>query len=314
MSISLSDIRKAKETIKPYISKTPLLLSDQLSGLFKTSIFLKCESLQKTGSFKIRGAANRLSQLTKEEASKGVITSSAGNHGRAVAYYCKLKNISCTVVMPSSSPKNKVQAIQELGATVTLHEHRPTMFERTEQIRSERNLTFIHSYDDPYIIAGQGTVGLEIYDDLPDADMIIAGVGGGGLISGTAVALKSLNSKIKIIGVEPEGAATLTEGLKKGAQVTLSKIETIVDGLSPPNAGKLNIEISKKFVDDVILVSDNQIIDAVKLLLDKAKLFVELAGAAGIAAILSGKVKPGKKTVVILSGGNLDLDRLKSWI
>lgn len=276
---------------------------------------MKAELFQKTGSFKPRGAVNKLMHLSAEEKARGIVTVSAGNHAQAVAYACAMEKIPCTVVMPVSAPRSKLDATRGYGATVILHEDMRTIFERVEEVRREHNATFLHPFDDPDVIAGQGTLGLEIHEDVSDADTVVVGIGGGGVISGIATALKQLNPGVRIIGVEPVGAAAMTRALAEGKPVRLEKIETVADGLSAPYAGERNLEIVRRHVDDVVLVTDDEIIGAVKLLLERAKLLVEPAGAAGTAALLNGKIPgAGKKTVLLLSGGNLSLDRLKPWL
>lgn len=313
--ISLDRIREARRLIAPYTHRTPMFSSRYLSGETGTEVYLKAELFQKTGSFKPRGAVNKLMHLSAEEKARGIVTVSAGNHAQAVAYACAMEKIPCTVVMPVSAPRSKLDATRGYGATVILHEDMRTIFERVEEVRREHNATFLHPFDDPDVIAGQGTLGLEIHEDVSDADTVVVGIGGGGVISGIATALKQLNPGVRIIGVEPVGAAAMTRALAEGKPVRLEKIETVADGLSAPYAGERNLEIVRRHVDDVVLVTDDEIIGAVKLLLERAKLLVEPAGAAGTAALLNGKIPgAGKKTVLLLSGGNLSLDRLKPWL
>jgi threonine dehydratase len=313
--ITLDRIREARRLITPYIHRTPMFSSRYLGAQTGTEVFLKAELFQKTGSFKPRGAVNKLMHLSAEEKARGIVTVSAGNHAQAVAYACAIEKIRCTVVMPSSAPRSKLDATRGYGATVILHDEMRTIFERVEEIRREHNATLLHPFDDPDVIAGQGTLGLEIYEDVPDADTVVVGIGGGGVISGISAALKQLNPAVRIIGVEPVGAPTMTRALAEGKPVRLERIETIADGLSAPYAGERNLKMVRQYVDDVVLVTDDEIIGAVKLLLERAKLLVEPAGAAGTAALLSGKIPgAGKKTVLVLSGGNLSLDRLKPWL
>lgn len=315
MGITIEGIKKAQKIISQYVIKTPLIYSGYFSELSSNNVYLKLENFQITGSFKIRGAMNKLCCIEPETGKKGIITRSAGNHGKAVAYGCKLKGYPCTIVMPYSSPDNKIAAIKELGAKIIFHDDIKTLHIKTDEIARNEGLTFIHSYDDPAIIAGQGTVALEIIQDLPQVDAAVMGIGGGGLIGGVSTALKSLKPGSIIIGVEPEGAATMTEGLKAGKPTVPSKIDTIADGLKPPNAGQLNIEIAKKLVDQVILLPDHEIITAVKILLNEAKILAEPAGAAALSLLINNKLDlKGKNIVFIISGGNLDLQRLKSWI
>lgn len=313
--VRFDEILKAQTLIKPYVHRTPVFTSKYLGLRSGAQVVLKAELFQKTGSFKPRGAINKLKHLTLEEKSRGIVTVSAGNHAQAVAFATAMENIPCTVVMPATAPPIKVKATQGYGAEVILHADLPTIFDRCEEVRAERGATLLHPFDDPYVIAGHGTVGLEIWEDIPDAEIAFVGIGGGGLISGIALALKHKNPSIRIIGVEPEGAPTMLRAIAEGGPVRLEKIETVADGLAAPYAGKLNLEIVQKYVDEIVTVSDSEMIEAIKILLERAKLLVEPAGAAPAAAMLSGKVAvEGKKVVLVLSGGNLDLGRLKGWL
>lgn len=311
--MNLESIREAAEKIRPYVHRTSVFTSRFFSEQTGCEVVFKAELFQKTGSFKPRGAINRLKHFTDEQKQNGIVSASAGNHAQAVAYAAAMEKIPCTVVMPVTASPIKLEATRGYGANVVLQEDLRTIFERTEEIRKERNAVLLHPFDDPYVIAGHGTVGLEIFEDVPDADTVVVGIGGGGLASGVAIALKSLKPGIRVIGVEPEGACGMTRALEQGAPVRLEKIDTIADGLAAPYAGKLNLECVQKYVDEVVLVPDSEIIRAVKLLLERAKLLVEPAGAASVAALLAGKVS-GKKVVLILSGGNLDLKRLAAWL
>lgn len=313
--VTFDDILKAQTLIKPYLHRTPVFTSKYLGSQSGAKVFLKAELFQKTGSFKPRGAIHKLKHLTLEEKSRGIVTVSAGNHAQAVAFAAAMENIPCAVVMPAAAPQNKVNATQGYGAEVILHADLRTIFDRCEEVRVERHATLLHPFDDPQVIAGQGTVGLEIWEDVPDAEMAFVGIGGGALISGIALALKHKNPSIRIIGVEPEGAPTMLRALAEGRPVRLEKIETVADGLAAPYVGNLNLEIAQKYVDEIVTVSDPEMIEAIKILLERAKLLVEPAGAAPAAALLSGKVPvEGKKVVLVLSGGNLDLGRLKGWL
>jgi threonine dehydratase len=313
--IELNEIREAQNLIRPHVHRTPVFGSRFLSSHTGCDVVLKAELFQKTGSFKPRGVINKLKHLSFEEKTKGIVTVSAGNHAQATAFAAAMENLPCWVVMPSSAPQNKLDATRGYGATVILHEDRRTLFERCEEVRTETGATFLHPFDDPDVVAGQGTVGIEIFEDVPDVDLVVVGIGGGGLISGIAVAIKSKNPNVRVLGVEPEGAPTMTRALQDGKPVKLEKIETVADGLSAPYAGVLNLEIVQKYVDEVMLIPDSTIIEAVKILLERSKLLVEPAGAACVGALLSGKVvATGKKTVAVLSGGNLDMTRLQSWL
>ena len=236
---------------------------------------------------------------------------SAGNYAQAIAYATSIEKIPCTVVMPETAPAAKLDATRGYGATVILHDDRKTLFDRTEQVRKEKNAIFLHPFDDPDLIAGHGTVGLEIYEDVPDVEVVVVGIGGGGLMAGVAIALKSLNPRIRIIGVEPEGAAGMKRALEAGKPVPLEKIDTIADGLAAPYAGKLPLEIAQKYLDDLVIVNDDEIRAACRVVLERTKLLAEPAGAASVAALLAGKIPAAaKKVVLILSGGNVDLKKL----
>jgi threonine dehydratase len=313
---SLDHVREAQELIRPILHRTPLVTSRYLSEQTGAEVWLKAELFQKTGSFKPRGAINRLKHFTDEEKKKGIVSVSAGNHAQAVAFAASRENIPCTVVMPASAPSNKLEATRGYGATVILHEEMSTIFERTEEVRREKNAILLHPFNDPYVIAGQGTLGLEIFEDLPEAEVVVVGIGGGALASGIAFTLKNLNPQIRIIGVEPEGAPTMTRALESGKPVRLEKMTSIADGLSAPIVGEWTLAMVQKYVDEILLVKDSEIIQAIQVLLQRAKLLVEPAGAAGTAALITGKLRDvqGKKVLLVLSGGNLSLDLLKTWL
>lgn len=313
--IELSKIKEAQQLIRPYLHRTPVLTSRYLGSLAGCDVFLKAELFQKTGSFKPRGAINKLKHFTAEEKERGIVSVSAGNHAQAVAFAAATEGIPCTVVMPFSAPRNKLEATRGYGANVVLHDEMRTIFERTEEVRREHNAVLLHPFDDPDVIAGQGTVGLEIMEDIPNVDIVIVGIGGGALISGIALAVKSMNPGVRVIGVEPEGAPSMLRALEEGKPVRLEKIETVADGLAAPYVGEWTLKIVQSYVDEVVLVSDAQIIEAVKVLLERAKLLVEPAAAAGTAALLSHKLPvAGKRVVLVLSGGNLSLPLLKNWL
>jgi threonine dehydratase len=313
--IDIQKIYDAQKRIEKFVHRTPMLESRYFSGQIGTQILFKAELFQKTGSFKPRGAINKIKQFSPEQKKNGIVTVSAGNHAQAAAFAAAMEKLRCWVVMPTSAPQPKLDATRGYGATVVLHEDKKTLFERCQQLQLETGGTFLHPFDDPDVIAGQGTLGLEVFEDVSDVDVVLVGVGGGGMISGLAAALKSLNPKIRVVGVEPEGAPGMKLALEAGKPVKLEKLDTIADGLAAPYAGQQNLEIVQKCVDDLILVSDSAIQNAVKLLLERSKLLVEPAGAASLAALLSGKLNvSGKKVVAVLTGGNMDIGRLKSWI
>lgn len=314
--VQLQDILDARSIIHGRVLRTPLLSSTTLGTLTGSDAWLKAENLQKTGSFKVRGALNRIEHLTSEEKERGLVAVSAGNHAQALAYTATLAGAHSTVVMPESAPRTKVEASRAYGAEVVLHGSVFDAFEKAEELRRERDLVFIHPFDDPHIIAGQGTVGLEILEDLPETDVVVVPAGGGGLVAGIATALKALRPRSRVHAVEPEGAACVTAGLEAGRAVRLERVRTIADGLATPTSGDLVLEHVRRHVDDVVLVSDDEIVRAMKFLLERAKLLAEPAGAAAVAALLAGKVacRPGARVVAVVSGGNIDLGQLAQFM
>ncbi len=308
--INIADIKKAYSNISSNIHRTPISTSTYLSQKFNSNFFFKQELFQKTGSFKIRGVLNKLSSLTPEQLKNGVISLSSGNHAQAVAYGSKIYNISSTIVMPSYSTKSKIQATKGYGAKVIVTDE--DLISVVNEIQKKTNATLIHPFDDDYIIAGQGTLGMEITEDMPDIDHIFTAIGGGGLISGICIAMKAHNPKIKIIGIEPEGADGMRQSLEKKTPVTLDSINTIADGLSAPFIGKRNFEIVQKHIDQLITVSDKEIIESMWLIFERTKLFVEPSAAAGLAPILFDKYKLpiNSKAMFILCGGNIDKEKL----
>ena len=318
--VSLEDIRRARDVIAGRVHRTPLFSSSLLGRRAPTAagqaggrLFLKAENLQKTGSFKPRGVLNKLRNLSAEEKRRGLITISAGNHAQALAYGAAAEGLRCVVVMPEGASETKVAASRAYGAEViipgTMHE----AFDKVHELKASRGLTLVHPFDDPFIIAGQGTVGLEILEDLPDVDLVLVPIGGGGLISGIAAAVKRTRPTARVVGVEPHGAPTMTEALRAGGPVRLASVTTIADGLTAPMAGDHTLAHVRAFVDEVVLVSEEELAEGVRAVLQYAKLLAEPAGAAGVAALLAGRVtlSPDSRTAVVLSGGNIDLARLK---
>ncbi|MQG06254.1 MAG: threonine/serine dehydratase [SAR202 cluster bacterium] len=308
--INITDIQKAYSNISINIHRTPISTSTYLSQKFNSKIFFKQELFQKTGSFKIRGVLNKLSSLSSDQLKNGVISLSSGNHAQAVAYGSKIYNISSTIVMPTYSTKSKIEATKGYGAKVIITDEE--LITVVKEIQKETNATLIHPFDDDHIIAGQGTLGLEITEDMPDIDHIFTAIGGGGLISGICIAMKAHNPKIKIIGIEPEGADGMRQSLEKRKPVTLDSINTIADGLSAPFIGEKNFEIVQKHIDQLITVSDKEIIETMWLIFERTKLFVEPSAAASLAPILFDKYKlpNNSKAMFILCGGNIDKEKL----
>ena len=307
----LEHLQEAQARISGSLHRTPVVSSRTLSERVGRPVFLKCENLQKTGSFKVRGALNLILELDDVARGPGVVTISAGNHAQAVAWSAARAGISATVVMPANASPTKVRASEEYGAEVILQGTIFEAFDLALEVAQDRGLTFLHAFDDPLIIAGQGTVGLEILEDVPDVATVVAPVGGGGLISGVALAVASLAPGARVFGVEPHGACAMRKSLDKGEAVHLESIDTIADGLGAPMAGELTFEVVRHHVEDVVLVSDDEIREAMAFVLERAKLLVEPAGAAGVAALLAGRIPLADGPVVaVLSGGNVDLDRL----
>jgi len=315
-SVTIADIWESYKLLKPRLHHTPLAPSRTLHDITGADIYLKAENMQRSGSFKVRGASYKLSRLSKDEYSRGVIAASAGNHAQGVAIAAAQNNISCTIVMPETAPLAKVTATQGYGAEVVLHGFTyDDAYQYCLELKQETGATFIHAFDDPDIIAGQGTLGLEMLSDLPDADALIVPIGGGGLIAGITIAARALRPNIKIIGVQAEGAAGCRASLDAGELRTLPTIATIADGIAVKRPGTLTFPIIQNLVDDVVMVNDEAIIGAVLLLMERSKMLVEGAGAAGVAAMLSGVVKlEGKSVLVPLTGGNIDINLVGRFI
>jgi len=313
--IALSRIRDAAARIAGNVHRTPLLSAAGLGSRFGASLYLKCESLQKTGSFKPRGALNKVLSLSPEERARGLVTVSAGNHAQAVAWAARIAGAACTVVMPSGAPTSKIEATRGYGAEIVLHDDRATLFDRLAEVRDSRGLSFVHPFDDAEVIAGAGTTGLEILEDLPDADVIVVPIGGGGILSGIASAARPVRPGVRLVGVELEEGPGMAPALAAGKPVKVTRPwNTVADGMTPPFVGALTLEIVREAVDDVVGISESAIVEAMKLLMTRAKLYVEGAGAAATAALLDGKVRvpPGAKVVALISGGNVDLADYRS--
>ena len=308
-SVSLGDIRAAAERIHPYVVVTPMLAADPVTG---EGVWFKAESLQRTGSFKIRGALNAVLQLGPGARRRGVITLSAGNHGRALAYAARRLDIACVVVIRDDAPASKLQAIADLGGEIVLVPVAEWQ-ERLETEQRRRGLVLVHPFDDPAVVAGQGTVGLEIIDAAPQLRTVVVPVGGGGLIAGVATAIKEQRADVVVIGVEPERAPVVTESLAVGLPVPPSRLDTIAEGLAPPYTRPFNLSIVQRYVDEMRTVSDEAIMEALKMVALESKLVLEPAGAAGVAGLLADP-SIERPAAVILSGGNVDGDRLAAWL
>lgn len=315
--VSLDDIKTARLSIEPYIYKTPLIYSDSLSKRLVADVYLKCENLQKTGSFKVRGAFNKIIGLRIP--SKGVITASMGNHAQGVAYAASTLGIKAKIVMPKGVSIVKEEAVRAYGAEVILYGE--SLKDALDYAKAQKDYIFIHPYDDKDIIAGQGTIGIEILDEMDKIDFVLVPVGGGGLISGVAVALKSLSSgsqpllpHIKVIGIQTESATSALASFRKKKLIESTPLPTLADGIAVGRVGELPLKIMNKFVDDIVSVTEGSIARAILLFLERKKLVVEGAGATPLAYCLEDNERfKGKRIVLIISGGNIDftlIDRI----
>ncbi|MDB4018572.1 threonine ammonia-lyase [Aquiluna sp.] len=310
-TLSLAEFEQAQKTLVNVAIRTPLLKCDWLSEMTDIPVFLKCENLQRTGSFKLRGAYNRLSSLSPEERKKGVVAASAGNHAQGVAYAARELGIKATIFMPIGASLPKYQATLDFGAKVVLS---GTIFDETlvaaKTFTEKSGAVFIPPFDDLDIVSGQGVVGLEILEDLPDVDNILVCLGGGGLAAGVSTAVKlrakSLGKKVNVIAVQATAAAAYPPSLKAGKPVEIKMQSTIADGIAVAKPGKIPFDLISKYVDKVVTVTEDEIARAMVLVMEKSKLVVEAGGVVGVAAMLSGKVKLKGTTAVILSGGNID--------
>lgn len=314
--INLNDIRKAYENIKSSIKKTPLMECPTLDELTDAKVYLKLENLQRTGSFKVRGAINKIMNLSDNEKKCGVIASSAGNHAQGVALGAKAANISATIVMPENAPLSKVSATKSYGARVVQYgSYYDMAYQKALEIQEKEKLVFLHPFNDDCVIAGQGTIGLEILNECEKMDIIFAPVGGGGLLAGVAIAAKSINPNIKIVGVEAEGAASMKRAIEVGKPICLSSCSTLADGIAVAKAGDKTFEIIKKYVDDIITVSEDNIVESILFLLEKSKIVAEGAGATSLAGLLSHKIDVRNKNVCcIISGGNIDINNIEKIV
>jgi len=314
--VTLADIREAGRRLEGVATRTPLLPLYGLGVRLNAQVYVKCESLQRAGAFKIRGAFNYVSRLTEGELSGGITTYSSGNHAQAVALAARLKGVRAVVVMPTTAPTIKVAGAKRLGAEVVFEG--TTSLERkarAEALADEQGLHVVPPFDHPDIIAGQGTTGLEMHEQWADADTFFVPIGGGGLLSGVAAAIREIKPDAQIFGVEPRGSAAMKAALEAGGPVTLERTQSVADGLLPVRTGDLTFEHARALVDDVVLVEDEWIREAASLLLRRAKLVVEYSGAASLAAVRSaGLDLRGRNVVAVLSGGNLDLSQVADLV
>jgi threonine dehydratase len=310
-SLNLDTIRSAHERIRPHIHRTPILTNSWLNDARRASLFFKCENFQKVGAFKARGATNAVFALDDETARRGVATHSSGNHGAAVARAAKLRGIPAHIVMPSNSAKVKIRAVESYGAQVVFCE--PTEESRElkcAEVISQTGATLIHSFENEHVIAGQGTAAMELLEDIADLDGIMCPVGGGGLLSGTAIAAKSMRPQIKVIAVEPENADDAAQSFRAGRRVVTEKKFTVADGLRT-NIGEPNFAIIEQHVDDIVTVSEEAIVSAMRTIWETMKIVIEPSAAVPYAAIADRIIDvEGKRVGIILTGGNVDLDAL----
>lgn len=314
--VCMKDIKEARGILQNIIYKTGIVHNTTLSEMSGNFVYLKMENLQKTGSFKIRGAFNKIAHLTDEEKKHGVIASSAGNHAQGVAMAATAYGIKSTIVMPRHAPLAKISATKSYGAQVVLHGNvYDEAYAEACRLQRENGATFVHPFNDPHVIAGQGTIALEILEDLPDTDAIVVPIGGGGLISGVAIAAKSLKPGIKIIGVQTKNMPSMAKSISDHRITTTDGMPTIADGIAVKTPGDITFHIVQKFVDDILTVDEDEIAGAILLLLERAKVIAEGAGAVPVAAILNrmGDYK-GKKIVALISGGNIDVNMLSRII
>ena len=313
--LNIEMILQARDRIAPYIYETPLLAIPALDDQLGCKVYLKCENMQKTNAFKLRGAMNRLLTLSKEDLDKGVVTASSGNHGKAIAYAAKSLGVKATVVVPNNIPKAKLEGIRSYGAEVifAVPSERVAL---AKKISVDRESTLIASYDDYEIMAGEGTIGLEIMEQLPDVDTVVVPIGGGGLIGGISTSIKETNPSIRVIGVEPSNACRYTKSITAGKRISLaSDTATVADGTATLSPGERNYPIILKNVDQIITVDEEYILKASNLLLNKAKILAEITSAQVVGAVLQGKLKfnPDEKVVFLLSGGNIGMDQFKMF-
>jgi threonine dehydratase len=312
--ISMRDIYLARKRIGDLARKTPLVASPLLSETIGASVYLKLESLQETGSFKVRGAANKMSTLSEDEKAGGVVAVSTGNHGRAVSYVASRAGVKALICIPEGTASNKVEGIKAFGGQVLLcGKTYDEAEDESVRLEKERGLTMMYPHDDPFTIAGQGTIGLELLDDLPQIDTVVVPVGGGGMISGIALALKSASDRMRVVGVSMDRGPVMYHSLKAGKPIRMEQEDTLAQGLTGGIGldNRYSFRMVQEYVDDFLLVSEKEIAEAMVFVLERHHLLVEGAGAVGIAALLAGKVKePRHNVVVVVSGGNVDVPLL----
>ena len=314
IGVSCDDISLAQKTLEPILHKTGLIESQFFSREYGNRVFLKPENFQVTGSFKIRGAYYKISKLSEEEKSRGVIAASAGNHAQGVGYAAQMLGVKATIVMPETTPIIKVEATKKFGVQVVLHgDTYDDACRKARELEEENGYVFVHPFDDIDVMLGQGTVALEVLKELDNVDKILVPIGGGGLISGIAMAAKMLKPGIKIIGVEPEGACCIARSLDENKVTELKKVDTMADGVAVKKPGDLTFEVIKEFMDEVVTVSDSDILEAILLLMERHKMITEGAGALSVAG-LKKLASEDKNVVCVISGGNIDISTILAII
>src|SRR5499427_4898732 len=314
--IPLDAIRAAAGRIAGRVHRTPLVSASRIGEVAGVRLRLKCECFQKTGSFKARGALHKVLSLSDAERARGLVTVSAGNHAAAVAWAAREAACSAVVVMPDDAPRSKIDAVRGYGAEIVFHADRPTLFDRLHQVRDERGLPFVHPFDDPVLLAGAGTAGLEIAEDFPEVGAVIVPVGGGGLLSGVASAIRQALPAARIVAVELAAGPGLGPALAAGKPVPAPRPATIADGMTPPFVGAHAVEIARAARVEIVTVTEDEIVEGMRMLATRAKLYPEGSGAAATAALLSGKISlpPGTAVAAIVSGGNVDLDKFAAAV
>ncbi|HTL99659.1 MAG TPA: threonine/serine dehydratase [Candidatus Omnitrophota bacterium] len=309
--IPIQAIREAAARTADRLHRTPVLTATTLGERAGARLHLKCESFQKTGSFKPRGALNVVLSMEPERRARGLITVSAGNHAQAVAWAARAAGVPCTVVMPADAPRSKTVATRGYGATIVPHPDRTTLFDRMREEEARTGAAFVHPFDDPVGLAGAGTLGLEIVEQIPDVACVVVPIGGGGLMAGVTSAVKALRPSCRVIGVELDASRGMTASLSAGKPIPIPVPRTLADGLTPPFVGSIPLAIARDALDEIVPITEPEIVEGMRWLLTRAKLYVEGGGAAATAALLSGKVRvpPGSVVVSVVSGGNVDPDR-----
>lgn len=312
--LTLEQIKNAADVLKGNIRKTDLIAAKNLVS--NNNIFLKCENLQTTGAFKIRGAFYKISQLTKEERERGVIACSAGNHAQGVALSAQRNNIKSTIFIPSTAPISKIEATRSYGAEIKLIDGvYDDAYEAAAKYYKETGATFVHPFDDEMVIAGQGTIGLELFEQLPNMDAVVVPIGGGGLIAGIACCIKSINPNCKVYGVQAKGAPSMVNAFESHSLISLDKVSTVADGIAVKTPGNITFELCEKYVDEIFTVTEDEIATAILTLMEQQKLVAEGAGAVSVAAVLFNKLPiQGKNVACVVSGGNIDVTILSRVI